>query len=147
MADIQQVTGTVKARYDNEKKPLLKLIMDNGEQYTDYDGSNVPDTIQRGASIRIPFKVNGQYLNIAGKCELLAAGEAPAAAAPGRPSGADYDLGLMKRSAMAHAVELTRQSDGSTSPGYAIAVAQSFLEWYQGKDTADADSISEEVPF
>ena len=142
MSDIGQFTGTIETRYNNDRKPAVNLVMDCGTRFSDYSGDNVPAEAQNGATVSFPYKVNGQYNNIAGKVTVVApsaqAQPAPTAPPPAQqqqaPAGQvdKRQLMIMRQNAMGHAVNYCNKiKDGGYTPEEAITVAEQMLAWYQ----------------
>ena len=63
-SQIETVSKVVAQVYRNENHPKGVIQTIDGERFSDYDGSKIPDSIRAESEVDITYKQNGEYKNI-----------------------------------------------------------------------------------
>ena len=63
-SQIETVSKVVAQVYRNENHPKGVIQTIDGERFSDYDGSKIPDSIRAESEVDITYKQNGKYKNI-----------------------------------------------------------------------------------
>lgn len=63
-SQIETVSKVVAQVYRNENHPKGVIQTIEGERFSDYDGSKIPDSIRAESEVDITYKQNGDFKNI-----------------------------------------------------------------------------------